>query len=642
MNLTLTIPESEQPPITVTVGGTTGGATELTSYVSQVAGLPDYPATFPPAIGSAANQAVAGNDPRLTNPRAPSPHTHPLADLTGVTPAAIGAMENTNAAVNAAIAENESLSRLALLNGTAIFNVRDYGAAGNGVADDRAGIQAACTAAKNAGGGIVYLPPGTYALGTKCPPEVSAYKGSVRVYSNTIFMGAGDATIITAKDDLVYDTPLLFAHTYVAGEPGEANYTTTDVCFCNFKMDGNAYRTLFGGTAKVPFGENEGISMRATSRMRFYDILFTNLNGDCLDLDGSQDSEFHWVDRCSFHDTWGVGIHSGGSHFFTTNCSFKNVGYNRLNMYNPALPRETRWITPMAGGSAYWDGCSMDTRTGSNHVIRNCVFRGGAQGIKIGVNTLVDGCSFSGPFLNGTGIMVGAIIEPGATDTPNNVVIRNCGFATMTDPADSDTEEKKIGRGIWVRHGADTVIEGCYFSGAQGAGIVVGKSMAFGSGTQGTARGTVIRNNTFQTAYSDVTYGGNIHLNDGCINPQIYGNKMMGDAGSLVRSYANHSGGIISNNVSRFGFYIADIRYRWDRLRITGNVSFNIAGTPTGSSQRSTIRFFATGSSPNRGIDSESCLITGNDVAQVFTGLSTANNIIKNNIWSGVWTADNF
>jgi hypothetical protein len=56
MNLTLTIPESTQPPITVEVGG----ATELTSYVAQVAGLPDYPATFPP-------------------------------DLTGVTPAAISA-----------------------------------------------------------------------------------------------------------------------------------------------------------------------------------------------------------------------------------------------------------------------------------------------------------------------------------------------------------------------------------------------------------------------------------------------------------------------------------------------------------------------------------------------------------------------
>jgi hypothetical protein len=63
MNLTLTIPESTQPPITVTVGGTTGGATELTSYETQVESLPDYPDTFPP-------------------------------DLTGVTPADIGAVQS--------------------------------------------------------------------------------------------------------------------------------------------------------------------------------------------------------------------------------------------------------------------------------------------------------------------------------------------------------------------------------------------------------------------------------------------------------------------------------------------------------------------------------------------------------------------
>lgn len=45
------------------------------------------------------------------------------------------------------------------------FNVRDYGAAGNGMMDDSAAIQSAIDAAK-VSGGVVYLPAGSYSIGT--------------------------------------------------------------------------------------------------------------------------------------------------------------------------------------------------------------------------------------------------------------------------------------------------------------------------------------------------------------------------------------------------------------------------------------------------------------------------------------------
>lgn len=44
------------------------------------------------------------------------------------------------------------------------FNVKDYGADGNGTTDDTASIQAAINAANGVGGGVVYLPAGTYKL----------------------------------------------------------------------------------------------------------------------------------------------------------------------------------------------------------------------------------------------------------------------------------------------------------------------------------------------------------------------------------------------------------------------------------------------------------------------------------------------
>lgn len=46
------------------------------------------------------------------------------------------------------------------------FNVRDFGAKGNKVANDQAAIQAAIDACAKSGGGVVYFPPGDYLTGT--------------------------------------------------------------------------------------------------------------------------------------------------------------------------------------------------------------------------------------------------------------------------------------------------------------------------------------------------------------------------------------------------------------------------------------------------------------------------------------------
>lgn len=58
------------------------------------------------------------------------------------------------------------LRTLFVRKGELVFNVKDYGATGNGTTDDTAAIQAAMDAVKAAGGGTLWFPPGTYYMYT--------------------------------------------------------------------------------------------------------------------------------------------------------------------------------------------------------------------------------------------------------------------------------------------------------------------------------------------------------------------------------------------------------------------------------------------------------------------------------------------
>jgi len=76
-----------------------------------------------------------------------------------------------------------------------VVSVKDFGAVGNGVADDTAAIQAAVTAAV-AGCGYVYLPSGTYKITSSI--TVTATAAGVRHYCSFIGDGPNNTTISVA------------------------------------------------------------------------------------------------------------------------------------------------------------------------------------------------------------------------------------------------------------------------------------------------------------------------------------------------------------------------------------------------------------------------------------------------------------
>lgn len=72
--------------------------------------------------------------------------------------------------------------RAALNNLAKQYNVKDYGAVGNGVTDDTVAIQACMNAAQAAGGGDVYFPNGIYVIGGALQTSIDGANPNCQLY----------------------------------------------------------------------------------------------------------------------------------------------------------------------------------------------------------------------------------------------------------------------------------------------------------------------------------------------------------------------------------------------------------------------------------------------------------------------------
>ena len=100
------------------------------------------------------------------------------SDLAPVTQGSTGALTGTTRKMT--LAETAS--------GVGVgFNVRAFGAVGDGVTDDAAAFQAAATACRNAGGGVVFIPKGSYYI-----------KAPTLLDSRTTVQGVGSSSRLIA------------------------------------------------------------------------------------------------------------------------------------------------------------------------------------------------------------------------------------------------------------------------------------------------------------------------------------------------------------------------------------------------------------------------------------------------------------
>ena len=204
--------------------------------------------------------------------------------------------------------------------GDLFYNVKDYGAKGDGTTDDTAAIQAAVGAAKTAGGGVVYMPPGTYIVNLVPHPGFSGYYTAIRIPGGVQLRGAGmDTTTIkvaanqstTVNGGLVIRNNSLDASTFGQDiHPGIFDLTVDG--------NGNNQTALFSGLdwLRVRGGIRErcrminlyGTGSSGTPNETM--MILSTLSADCIDL---------------YCEVWDVGDSYPGGSGFASNFSTNHV-----------------------------------------------------------------------------------------------------------------------------------------------------------------------------------------------------------------------------------------------------------------------------------------------------------------------------
>jgi hypothetical protein len=251
------------------------------------------------------------------------------------------------------------------------YNVKNYGALGDGVTDDTTAIQSAITAAVASVGGIVYFPPATYQVST--PLSISQ--------KNTVLLGAGPGSVIrptsgfvgaqvigiTADYCGVHDLMIAYANTTSSGNPAANGIEVTGARYASlfnlqlYYINGWAIESL--GTAGVNNVGGvmhsvhithcaQGIHIKGVTGSNFVgqnqvtDILVETVdNGDCILLEDINDCQVtNFGGAAAGGATTGCAIHvKGGSSNTFTNI---DVGMIAQGTASPTILVETATADP--------------------------------------------------------------------------------------------------------------------------------------------------------------------------------------------------------------------------------------------------------------------------------------------------------
>lgn len=272
--------------------------------------------------------------------------------------------------------------------GALVYNVRDYGATGNGTTDDAASIQSAVTAATTTGG-TVYLPPGVYKVLTAIVPA-----------NNIVIMGAGIGNTIIEPGAAVCAINSTLVGTYVKATP------LTRFTLAHLTIDGvNQGATFNVGT--------KGVFCQYLAQCQFEDLIVQNCVATGLGIDFlTQGTVIHAVRAIGngrLNQGGGSGAGSNGIGVGTAQYTVED--FTISDCYASGNGRYGIMIESQTGATSYGARVSNCFSTANfNHGFGSAGGNGAIWSHCIAYANNLDGFSID----NGT---VGATAQPSGADT---------------------------------------------------------------------------------------------------------------------------------------------------------------------------------------------------------------------------------
>ncbi len=459
------------------------------------------------------------------------------------------------------------------------YNVQapPYNAAGNGVADDTAAIQAAINAANTAGGGVVCIPQGTYLVTPSGSPAVAlTLLGGSAGYQNVRIVGAGATTSVIKKNG---NGTLLQLSGATAPSTGATHCrwcTVDSLGFDGGSHTGVVFQCYYADNIfmrDVNVNNNADIILDSAEfwDSRFYNVVFggsgsTAANTDapnvylrCSAASSGFGSSTGTTNMIVFHGCrWeafltgalkvaqGPGSSSGVNSVFVTDCKMETSqlnGGNHISVDLNARAVFVRGLYAYSGGfySGYSTAQDMISWSGQDSAISDVLLSSGgsatvANGITLNSTVAAQAAVARNVYGTYTTLPTGVHVNQGTAT--GNFVIDNC-HSNATDPSDINAIQDLLASASTVNMMASSVAG----DSAKRWVMNAGGGMSWGSGS-GSA--DVVATRTAAGVWS---------WTSGIIDPQ-HGTKTTTAAAVLTPTFASGTAAQLTDTTRDYMVYL--------------------------------------------------------------------------------------